>query len=103
MEIKRSVTLKGKLSSNLKYKPYPTEEFSTGRWFVAVASVVYEANEKISAVCEITTNFVVGQKYTDKFEAISYEQPLATVLIRADANQTGRVLMGKIKTNFLLR
>lgn len=96
MQIERSITIQGNLRNQLTYNLYPADEFSTGEWFISISSVSYDAKEVFSLCCEISTNFVVGQKYSKNFELQSYEQPLGTFIIKVPqaAPRIGRIEFG---------
>jgi len=106
MQIEKSVTIQGNLRNKISYKLCPADEFSTGEWFISLSSVSYDAKETFSLCCEVTSNFVVGQKYSENFEVQFYEQPLATVSIIVAENQRapriGRIPFGWEKFAYVM-
>jgi len=95
MQIERSVTISGTLKTGATYKLCPPDEFSTGNWFMCISSITFNAKQAMSSCCEISSNFVVGQKYSNNYEVETYEEPLVTIFITAPENPKPR--LGRIE------
>ena len=74
---KKSISCDGNISNGpIIYVCYPSDEFSQGKWIVALNSVSYEATENFSLTCAVTCNFVTGRKQTHNGDIKIIEQPL---------------------------
>ena len=73
----KSVFVDGNIQNGqITYVCYPINEFSQGKWLIAVNSVTFDSTENISKTCAITCNFVTGQRRTPRGDIEVYEQPL---------------------------
>ena len=89
MATTKSCLVSGNLTTKpLKYRLCPSDEFSTGQWSVAISSVAYASNETSKLCCQISSNFVVAQKFSESLHVVTYEQPLTSCFI--DTSKTAR-------------
>lgn len=87
MQADKSICLKGNLQNGpLRYRPYPVNEFVSGRWNIAVSSISFESSNVLSNTCAITTNFTTSQKRTNKGEVKVYEMPLAVFHLKTTSS-----------------
>ena len=74
---KKSISCDGNISQGpIIYVCYPSEEFSEGKWILAVNSVSFEAVANFSSTCAITCNFVTCRKRTHNGDIKIVEEPL---------------------------
>jgi len=86
MQAHKSVCLKGNLKNGpVIYRTYPVNEFSTGKWSLAVSSITYDSEIAFSTTCAITSNFSTSQKRTSKGEVKIYQMPLAVFHLKTTA------------------
>jgi len=86
MQTDKSICLKGNVKNGpLIYRPYPVNEFATGKWSIAVSSVTFESQVVLSTTCAITSNFSTSQKRTNKGEVKIYQMPLAIFHLKTSA------------------
>ena len=84
MKFMKSVCIKGNLKNGtITYRPL-SREFQTDNWYIRLASEGFEliSQEKVNEFLTITSNFVTAEKYSEKNEKISYEQPLQLVNLK---------------------
>jgi len=79
----KTVSIKGNLNKQpLRYSLCPPEEFSFGVWGISILSVAYSANQmNVITCCEISSNFVVSERYNAQHGIETYEQPLLSFLL----------------------
>jgi len=88
--VKKSVLLTGTLKNDLVYKPYPQDELNHFS-FLSVNSVSYSTSENFTEVFTISCNVVKGPKYSNNYEIITGQYPLATFLLKGQPNSTNCV------------
>lgn len=84
MSVIKTVSIKGNLLKQpFRYSLCPPEEFSFGLWSIAISSIAYSASQatNIFISCEVSSNFVVAEKFNEQREVETYEQPLASFMI----------------------
>ena len=86
MNIHKSVSVNGNLKNGkLVYTCYPINEFSSGKWKLAIEAVDFDSSETISKTCMITSNFVLSRKRSPSGEVNVYQQPLNTFHLKSSA------------------
>lgn len=86
--IEKSICIQGNLKNQpIKYKLCPSDEFSRGRWAVAIASVAFTSKQNVNLCCQITSNFTVKQRYSKEDLVESFEEPLAVCTVNFIAEQ----------------
>ena len=89
MNISKSVSVKGNLKNGkLVYTCYPTNEFSSGKWKLAIQSVVFDSAQTIASTCMITSNFSSSQKRSGTGEVTVYQEPLNTFHLKTSPAAT---------------
>lgn len=75
--VSKSVQIKANLSrEKLKYRPFPTNEFSDIYSQIAVNNVTFYCQKNLNTICTISCNLIKSQKFTKSYEIESYELPL---------------------------
>ena len=74
---RKAVFCSGNVSNGqITYECYPNNEFSQGKWILALNSVTFDTALSLSLTCMITCNFVTSKKRTHGGEVKIFEQPL---------------------------
>jgi len=77
MQADKSICLKGNLQNGpIIYRPYPVNEFTSGKWLISINSILFESAIELSTTCAVTCNFSTSQKRTKRGEITGYEMPL---------------------------
>ena len=86
MQADKSICLKGNVQNGpIVYRPYPVNEFTAGKWLIAVSSVSFDSAVALSASCAVTSNFSTSQKRTQKGEVQVFQMPLAVFHLKTTA------------------
>ena len=73
---RKAVFCSGNVSNGqITYECYPNNEFSQGKWILAVNSVTFDTPLPLSSTCMITCNFVTSKKRTAEGDVKIFEQP----------------------------
>ena len=79
--VQKSVQIKGNLSvENLKYKPFPLNEFKQKFSQLSILNVATQTTEP-SSVLTISCNFIQSEQISEDSKIESYEVPLQTFLV----------------------
>jgi hypothetical protein len=96
----KSVIISGNLNvkNSVKYQLCPSTEFSEGLWNISVASIAFTCREQnVREHCNLSCNLVKAQKFSDRQEVQSYQQPFALFML-----ETGIKTIQFDKTWFLI-
>lgn len=86
MALKFSIEVKGNIElSNILSVKLCVPYFSLGLWKITVSSVSYHCKQNnLNGICQISTNFLKGQRYSSINRIEIYNPIIATVLLKAD-------------------
>jgi hypothetical protein len=83
--VTKSVIISGNLNRNqaLTYKLCPNStEFSQGLWHVSIPSISYNCYQRnVNELCQFSCNFVKSQRWNQRNEIESYQQPFGVFLL----------------------
>ncbi|MBM3938220.1 MAG: hypothetical protein FJ333_06145 [Sphingomonadales bacterium] len=87
MFVNKSIEIRGNLSEKIRYRLCPSDEFSTGRWCIAISAVSYEAIAPItnaSQFCTVSSNFCINKRFSTQGQAEKYQEPLCSFHLKIE-------------------
>ena len=87
MFVNKSIEIRGNVRDKIRYRLCPSDEFSTGKWYIAVSSVTYEAiapTTNVNQICTLTTNFCINKRFSEQGQVEKYEEPLCSFHLKIE-------------------